>query len=423
MKSYVKLAFKVLGRRKFFTFISLFGITVTLVVLVVVSAILDNVFEPRQPESRFDRVLRTDRVQKKGPHDTETTNPGYGFVHDHILNMPGIEAASAYSQVESIAIYRKNGRSDSKLKRTDSAYWRILDFNFLEGRPFTADEEKRGALVAVVTDGLAKRLFQDLEGRFENREAIGKSIEIGGQTFRIIGVVPSVPITRWSAYSEVWVPHTTSKSSEYLRQFMGNYTGLVLARSRADFPRIKNEFATRVKAIPIDEPKVFTEINAGLDTTFEAFARDFTSIPGLNKLGKNYTLIVRTVFAVLALLFMTLPALNLITLNLSRILERASEIGVRKAFGASRGALVTQFLFENVVLTLIGGALAFVAAAIVIAFLNRSSLIPDATFDVNFRIFGWGLLIAACFGILSGVYPAWRMSRFHAVSALRGGAQ
>ena len=62
MKSYLKLAFKILGRRKFFTFISLFGITVTLVVLVVVSAILDNLFEPRQPESRFDRVLRTDRV-------------------------------------------------------------------------------------------------------------------------------------------------------------------------------------------------------------------------------------------------------------------------------------------------------------------------------------------------------------------------
>jgi len=416
MTSYLKLAFKVLGRRKFFTFISIFGITLTLVVLVVVSAILDNVFEPRKPESRFDRVLRIDRLQKKGPHATETTNPGYGFVHDYVLNMPGIEAASAYSEMEPIAIYRNNGRSDSKLKKTDAAYWRILDFDFLQGRPFTDDDVARGALVAVITDSLAKRLF-------DKGPALDQNIEIDGQTFRVIGVVPSVPITRWAAYSEVWVPHTTSKSSEYLHRFMGNYNGLVLAHSRSDFRRLKNEFDTRVKAIPIDEPKVFTEINAGLDTTFESFARDFTSIPGLRSLGKRHTLIARTVLLVAALFFMTLPALNLITLNLSRILERASEIGVRKAFGASRRALITQFVFENVVLTLIGGAIAFVVAVVVIVLLNRFDVIPHATFDVNLRIFGWGMLIAAFFGIISGVYPAWRMARFHAVNALRGGVQ
>jgi len=414
MKSYIKLALKVLGRRKFFTFISIFGITLTLVVLVVVSAILDNIFEPRKPESRFDRVLRCDRLQLRGPHETMTMNPGYGFIHDHILNLPDIEAASAYSEMQSIAIYRQNGRSDSKLKKTDANYWRILDFDFIEGRPFNAEEEKRGALVAVVTRGLAKRLF-------EHESPIDKNIEIDGRAFRIIGVVPDVSMTRWTAYSEVWVPHTTSKSSDYQHQVMGSYNAIVLAKSRGDFKRLKNEFDTRVKAMPIEKP--FTETNAGLDTPFEAFSRDFTSIPGLNKMGKNHTLITRIVLMIAALLFMLLPSLNLITLNLSRILERAPEIGVRKAFGASRGALVRQFVFENVVLTLIGGAIAFVAAVLVIVFLNQSSIIPDTTFDVNFRVFVYGMLIAAVFGVVSGVYPAWRMSRFHPVNALRGGAQ
>src|ERR1051326_1734942 len=244
MRSYFKLALKVLGRRKFFTFISIFGITVTLVVLVVVSAILDNVFEPRKPESRFDRVLRCDRLQQRGPHDVMTMNPGYGFIHDYILNLTGIEAASAYSENKSIAIYRQNGRTDSKLKKTDAAYWKILDFDFVEGRAFSADEVSRGALVAVITKGLAKRLF-------ENGSAIDKNVEIDGQTFRIIGVVPDVSTTRWVAYSEVWVPHTTSKSSEYQHQFMGGYSAIVLAKSRADLKRIKNEFDTRVKAIPV----------------------------------------------------------------------------------------------------------------------------------------------------------------------------
>ena len=59
----------------------------------------------------------------------------------------------------------------------------------------------------------------------------------------------------------------------------------------------------------------------------------------------------------LALLFMLLPAVNLVNLNVSRIMERASEIGVRKSFGASSLVLVGQFLVENLALTLIGGAI------------------------------------------------------------------
>src|SRR5256885_1583041 len=69
------------------------------------------------------------------------------------------------------------------------------------------------------------------------------------------------------------------------------------------------------------------------------------------------------IIAAVALLFMALPTLNLVNLNVSRILERASEIGVRKAFGASSRALLGQFLVENVVLTLIGGALGLALSA------------------------------------------------------------
>ena len=60
------------------------------------------------------------------------------------------------------------------------------------------------------------------------------------------------------------------------------------------------------------------------------------------------------------LLFMLLPTLNLVNINLSRILERSSEIGVRKAFGASSRTLVGQFVVENLVLTLIGAAVGLV---------------------------------------------------------------
>ena len=123
-----------------------------------------------------------------------------------------------------------------------------------------------------------------------------------------------------------------------------------------------------------------------------------------------------------ALAFMVLPAINLVNINLSRIYERTSEIGVRKAFGASSRALVLQFVVENVVLSLIGGVIGLVGA---FALLKVATLFPQApflTFHLSWRIFVAALALATVFGLLSGVWPAWKMSRQHPVLALRGGA-
>jgi putative ABC transport system permease protein len=122
----------------------------------------------------------------------------------------------------------------------------------------------------------------------------------------------------------------------------------------------------------------------------------------------------------LAVLFMTLPALNLANINLSRILERSPEIGVRKAFGASSRTLIAQFLVENVVLTTAGALLGLALAGAALAAINSSGLIPYAQFTLNWRVFGWALALALFFGVLSGVLPAWRMSRLHPAVALRG---
>jgi putative ABC transport system permease protein len=81
---------------------------------------------------------------------------------------------------------------------------------------------------------------------------------------------------------------------------------------------------------------------------------------------------------------------------------------------------VGQFLVENVVLTLIGGLLGFVLAALVLGGINDSGLFPYARFAVNGRVFLYGLLLTLFFGVLSGVYPAWKMSRLHPVDALKG---
>jgi putative ABC transport system permease protein len=102
-------------------------------------------------------------------------------------------------------------------------------------------------------------------------------------------------------------------------------------------------------------------------------------------------------------------------------MERASEIGVRKAFGAPSRTLIGQFLVENILLTLIGGAIGFLLSILVLRGIAQSGLVANAQFSVNLRVFAYGAVLAVVFGLISGVYPAWRMSRLNPVQALKGG--
>jgi len=81
--------------------------------------------------------------------------------------------------------------------------------------------------------------------------------------------------------------------------------------------------------------------------------------------------------------------------------------------------LVGQFVVENVLQTLVGGVIGFVLSYLVLQMLTQSGLIQYAVFYMNYRLFFYGLAIALFFGIFSGVYPAWKMSKMHPVEALR----
>ena len=410
--SYLKIAWKVLLRRKFFTAISLFGISFTLMILLVVYAMFDYTVGSHRPELRADRLLFINRMQllyRDGGQSNSSV--GYAFLDRYVRTLHTPEKVSiSDANWGTMVVYvgQQVLKLDSKI--TDAEFWQVLDFEFVAGRPYNVAEVRSAAHVVVITETTSQRYFGTTVG------VVGRNMVLEAVPYRVMGVVHDVPISRANTYAELWTPVTTATDNLRDPDYMGHYQAIVLARTVADVPRVKDEYQQVIARVPLPDPKVFSKVNSYAQTMLASLTARFSSDAGAGGgVGRFASLMLG-----MTLLFMLLPALNLININVSRTLERSAEIGVRKAFGATAGALVGQFLMENVFLTLLGGVLGLGLAAGALALLNESHFLPYSTYALNGRVFAVALGVVVFFGLLSGAYPAYKMSKLQAVKALKG---
>jgi putative ABC transport system permease protein len=410
LTNYLKLAWKVLQRRKVFTAISLFGTSFTLVVLTVAVAMFDHTLSPMPPEVNLDRTLVMNRARMQGNGNTWQSSPGYRLIHDYARNLPGVESMTVQTGGSLATSFVDGRKIESTLKHTDAEFWRVYQFTFLEGSAFGQADVDSARLVLVINETSRRRFFN-------GQTALGRYIDADGQRFQVIGVVKDVPSMRTPS-ADLYAPLNTQKSKGWQEEYLGDFNPAFLLAPNARPEDVRAELHSRMSTWKPPQSSEFKTLSATLETPFESMGRNL--YPGDTDFTRTYGGFLQMLLIGAALMFMALPAINLVNLNVSRIMERASEIGVRKAFGASSRTLVVQFVVENLALTVIGGLIGFLLAGFVLRSINQSGLIPYAELALNTRIFVWGIALAVIFGLLSGVYPAWRMSRVHPVVALKG---
>jgi putative ABC transport system permease protein len=357
-------------------------------------------------------VLSIHSQSKDGGHRS-TSTLGYKAIDKYLKPMgsaSGVERVAAVTLPISASVYQGDRVSQLDMRRADADYWKIMDFKVLAGRLPDEDDDRAGRMVAVVNATTARRLFPDLP-------AVGQKISVGGQTFQIIGVVGDA--MQMNAYADIWAPLSTYPSTSYQNELRGPFVALILARSRPDLPRIQREVARIAATVEPEDPRTRPITYLWADSKLDVFARTLLDRQSVADSGATDLLLM---IGGAMLVFMLLPALNLVNLNMGRIMERSSEIGVRKAFGATSLQLAGQLVVENVLLCLAGGLLGLACAQGVLWWLEASQLVPYLEVRINLAVFGCGMLIALVFGLLSGVIPAWKMSRLDPVHALKGAA-
>ena len=409
LKNYFKIAIAVLKRRKFFTFISLFGISFTLTILIMVAAFFDHLFSSSYPDNKRERSLYINSIRLENEKKwTQLSPPSYYFFDHYVSQLKTPSKLAISSGNRNSNTYVNNKKLSISVKFTNDQFWDVLEYEFLEGKPYNKQQVDNAEKVAVISEEIRDKYF----GKGET--VTGKYIEADNLQYRVIGVVKDVATTQAHVYAEMYLPYTVSRYDFVSdRSLSGNFTGILLADSKKDLENIKQEYQELASRIPLPD-KEFNKMFTYADSYFVSFTRSL--------FGQNGTSGLATFFMILSLmvfLFLLLPTINLVNINISRIMERSSEIGVRKAFGASSRTLVMQFVVENIILTFLGGLIGIVLSFILITVLNQSELIPNGHLSLNVTVLFFTMLACLVFGFVSGVYPAWRMSKMQVVNALK----
>ncbi len=316
-----------------------------------------------------------------------------------IFEIPGV--TNGYSAI--IGLERAVSLYDDQeyMIQATSASFIDIDQGEVEiGRYFTHDEDQGLSRVAVLGYDVADELFPDIN-------PIGQSVRIGEVNFKVIGVMEELGVVFMQDMdSQIYVPLNTMQ-----KFVMGiDYVPYMLIQSETDemAPLIKEDIITLLdqRHNIADENKRDFRV-----TTMEEAAEIMSVVTGALSL----------LLLVLAAISLVVGGVGVMNVMFVVVTERTREIGLRKAVGATSKAILTQFLIESIMVTVVGGLIGVLAG---LGFVWLAVIGAQAGgIEIEFFIPVGGIVLALCAavveGIAFGVYPARKAASLNAIESLR----
>ncbi|MBQ7362639.1 MAG: ABC transporter permease [Bacteroidaceae bacterium] len=358
IKQHLRQAWTMMKQHKFFTTVYITGtaisIALAMTLFIVFYIKLGNIY----PEKKRDRTLVIEngyyeKVDKNGNRSSGNCNPSRTMIEQIKNDAKHLESIGYCidRNLEHPKIINVDGKDFGKCKNpafTNSGWWHLFDYKFLSGRGYTEKEEHDD--VAVLSRSYAMQLFADTA-------ITGRSINITGSPYRIIGVVEDVPHFMRITTSDMWIPINSSQADKYKEDYMsGPNTLLMTAPSSAEKESLKKEVEDILR-------RMAQNLSEGEKCEFEVW--EHWRLALMSREEDNFFAAMSRYFYML-LAFLFIPALNLCGIISSRMKGRMMEVGVRKAYGATNGQIISQVLWENLLLTAIGAVIGLLLSYIVV---------------------------------------------------------
>jgi putative ABC transport system permease protein len=401
----VVVALGSLRSSKLRSFLTLLGIILATATLIAVMSVIEGMDRYIADRITTDlgansfQITRMIRVGQQDPkkwvemmrRNPELTRDEFEFLkqRSNLSSEIGMEAG------RSVSIQGGSERLDNiNLRGASPNVALIANMQPSSGRFFSAIEDRRRLSVVFIGNDIKERLFPSVN-------AIGKSLDIQGRRFEVVGVAkPKGSVFGQSLDNFVAIPIET-----YIKMY-GSRRGLRFHALAADQMRLtaaQDEMRMLLRAYRHLSPK--EEDNFGV----------FTSDAVVQAWNQMTSAIAATAIAVVSI-FLVVGGVVIMNIMLAVVTERTHEIGIRKSVGARRTDILRQFLVESSVMAAAGGLIGVVAAWAVAVVVRNTTPVPMELPAASIAI---GVGLSTIVGLFFGIYPAQRAAKLDPIEALR----
>jgi putative ABC transport system permease protein len=387
------------------TFLSLLGITIGIFAIITVFTVIDAL--ENSIRDSIGKLGSSTVYVQKWPWMMGEEYPWWKYLNRplpklsesaEIMQRSSLAKAATFIVVTRKTIqYNDNYANDVQIFCAEHSYEEVRNFDISNGRYFSLFESINGKNRAILGSELARQLFQEAN-------PIGKDVKIMGRRIMVVGVFKKEgsDLFGMNMDNNVLIPINYAKSLVDLRSENIGPQVWVRAKDGISSDALIDELSGIMRSIRRLKPA--QDDNFALNQT-SLISQGFDELFGIIDIAG----IIIGGFSILV------GGFGIANIMFVSVKEQTKLIGIQKALGAKNYFILLQFLYESVILALIGGVLGLLLIFIL-------TLIISATADMDFSMTAWnvslGLIISISIGIISGIVPAYQAARLNPVEAI-----
>ncbi|MCV9386003.1 ABC transporter permease [Reichenbachiella ulvae] len=415
----------------------IFGVSAVIAMLAIGNGAQQEIIKQMKLIGVNNIVIQPIVEQKEEQLDGEKKSNGNnkfspGLHMQDVENMkeviPGITDMSPEIELESYVVHGGVRRS-AKIIGVDTSYFKVYDFEFYKGLPFSSVNLENGDPVCVIGKAIETRFFSQ-------EDPIGKQIKCGGNWLTIVGVLDERHFTDTNLESlgirnanlDVYIPLQTMLIRFKDRSRVTRHS---IDQFRMESQQNDNNQESKTTATnyhQLDKLVVQVDKTEDLTTTSSVIRRMLTrrhngvvdfeiTIPELLlKQQQRTNDIFNIVLGAIAGISLLVGGIGIMNIMLASVMERIKEIGLRIALGAKKKDIILQFLMESILISVFGGLLGIILG---IGFSITVSQFADIPTVISFESILLSFGVSASVGVLFGYMPAKRAASQNPIESLR----